>query len=223
MSNNAIELNVLEVGGTATASSAETAILTPRRNRVYYVALANRLGGGGNPNLGTVSGWGLTWSRVSSAQNVGRIGLFLAGGQPTPGKLTFDFGGQVQENIGWDVIEIFNTDLFFPQVAEVVRVASGTGLIELPLPAFPNPKNIAISSIMSSDSAAMPPVSPEPGFSVLTSTQRFNTNMYMMTMFKANENTVGYGYSGGGGVQAGALEIKFKAFPPGGAALLQML
>lgn len=113
--------NFTSVGG-ASASSLATSSLSPT-DKVYLVAVNSRTGISTDPNVPTLSGWGITWNQIATAQHdiAGssrkRITLFWGyNASPSSGTLTADFGGQTQTDMGIVVDEITGADTTSPIV-----------------------------------------------------------------------------------------------------------
>src|SRR5687767_13823040 len=92
-------------------SSYATASITPTANRLILCFVQSRASSAAVP---TLTGCGLTWVQVSTGANSTtalRLTLFRAmGAAPSTGALTIDFGGQVQANCSWSVVEFDGVD-----------------------------------------------------------------------------------------------------------------
>lgn len=111
--------------GAQSASSITTASVSPTA-KVYMVAVNSRTGISTDPNVPTLSGWGITWNQIATAQHdiAGssrkRITLFWGyNASPSSGTLTADFSGQTQTDMGIVVDEITNADTSSPIVQSV--------------------------------------------------------------------------------------------------------
>lgn len=100
----------------AAASSLVTASISPGANRLVLATLINYRGAG-SPATPTASGNGLTYVQVGSinytpiATPRGRITCFRAmGASPSAGAVTFDLGGQSQDDFTWFIHEFDGVD-----------------------------------------------------------------------------------------------------------------
>ncbi len=103
----------LTSGSGSSATSFNTASISPGSNKLILLAVASRVSGGGN-NIPTATGNGLTWQVVQSAKesaswNMVTI-LRAMGSSPTSGAVTIDFAGQTQTNAIWSISEYDGVD-----------------------------------------------------------------------------------------------------------------
>ncbi|KXK09251.1 MAG: hypothetical protein UZ22_OP11002001129 [Microgenomates bacterium OLB23] len=103
----------LTSGSGSSATSFNTASISPGSNKLILLAVASRVSGAGN-NVPTATGNGLTWEVVESAKdslswNMVTI-LRAMGSSPTSGAVTIDFAGQTQINAIWSITEFDGVD-----------------------------------------------------------------------------------------------------------------
>ncbi len=204
-----IEVTLREIGGRVTDSFFETDILLLKRNRVYILEVCSKMPDNSPPAQPTASGMGLIWSAYSTATNSGRITQFVAVGLPTQGRITVLFNGQVQGNIGWDLIEVFNVDLGSPVVDESVGVTNTNGQFTVPLVAMTDPKNIAIGAAAAMGGSGN--LSPANGFTQLSNDPRGNTGLHMMSQWKKNDPDFTFNEAGVP-IAAACLQLRYKQY-----------
>jgi hypothetical protein len=108
---------------TSPASKFTTAVIAPAPNRLVLAFVTNIRNGGGAASVPNPSGNSLTWKQVATIQIAGatdhRLTCFSAldPASPSPGVLTFDFGGEQQALCAWSIFEYDNIDLTLPDGA----------------------------------------------------------------------------------------------------------
>lgn len=100
-------------GAGATANSVVTAGITPGVNKLYLVVVLSKIAAS-SPNAPTITGAGMTWTQIQTvlyAPTQGmRLTVFRAQSTtPGSGALTIDFGGQTQDRVEFNVIELTGT------------------------------------------------------------------------------------------------------------------
>lgn len=115
---------------TANVSAYSTASITPGSNRVILAFVLNVRSGIAQAAQPTAQGNGLTWQAAASVQVTGapnrRLTCFSAtGAAPTPGPLSFDFGGEQQTLCAWSVFE-------YDVVAGIAQVKTASGGAPMP-------------------------------------------------------------------------------------------
>jgi hypothetical protein len=100
---------------TANVSAYSTASITPGSNRVILAFVLNVRSGIAPAAQPTAQGNGLTWQAAASVQVTGapnrRLTCFSAtGAAPTPGPLSFDFGGEQQTLCAWSVFVLYRDE-----------------------------------------------------------------------------------------------------------------
>lgn len=110
----AITVSNLTTGSNATdQTSYATASVAPTANKLVLLFVGNRRSGG-SPTQPTVTGAGMTWDLVTSADggNEVRTSIFRClSASPSSGALTIDFAGVTQGSCGWSVAEFTGTDI----------------------------------------------------------------------------------------------------------------
>lgn len=169
---------ILTASGSATdASSYATASVTPTANALILASVFNIAVGPATP---TASGNGLTWVAVASVAvvNNARTTLFRAmGASPTAGAITFDFGGQTQQNAHWTVTEVTGVDQSGTNGSgAVVQSATASGTSAAPsvtLAAFARAANgtYGVIGVNATDA-----ITPGTGFTELSDTALVESN-----------------------------------------------
>lgn len=101
-----VTTSITASGSTTDASSYTTASHSPAAERLLYLAVGHGIAASAQPNTPTISGNGLTWTRIHGFwHNTNKkLNVFLAyTGSSTPpaGSLTIDFAGQTQQFCMW--------------------------------------------------------------------------------------------------------------------------
>ena len=109
-----IASNLTSGSSDSDASSYVTASISPSANNLILVAVSS--GFGGNPNVPTLSGAGMTWVEIANVNydpsgTQRTLTLFRSlNASPGSGALTIDFGGQTQARANWIVDEVSGVD-----------------------------------------------------------------------------------------------------------------
>ncbi len=125
-------------------SSYATASISPSANHLLLAVVASFRNGAGTV-APTVTGLGLTWTQIVTTvtgDDKLRITIFRAFSPttPTPGALTFDFGGQTQDRCLWSICNA--SDAVSPQAQSGSKSING-GTCPVTLAAFADPVNNA--------------------------------------------------------------------------------
>ena len=110
---------------TVNLSTYSTVSIAPGSNRVVLAFVFNVRSGIAQAAQPTAQGNGLTWQAAASIQVAGapnrRLTCFSAtGAAPTPGPLSFDFGGEQQTLCAWSVFE-------YDGVAGIAQIKTASG------------------------------------------------------------------------------------------------
>ena len=110
---------------TLNLSTYSTVSIAPGSNRVVLAFVFNVRSGIAQAAQPTAQGNGLTWQAAASIQVAGapnrRLTCFSAtGAAPTPGPLSFDFGGEQQTLCAWSVFE-------YDGVAGIAQIKTASG------------------------------------------------------------------------------------------------
>ena len=110
---------------TLNLSTYSTVSIAPGSNRVVLAFVFNVRSGIAQAAQPTAQGNGLTWQAAASIQVAGapnrRLTCFSAtGAAPTPGPLSFDFGGEQQTLCAWSVFE-------YDGVTEIAQIKTASG------------------------------------------------------------------------------------------------
>jgi hypothetical protein len=110
---------------TLNLSTYSTVSIAPGSNRVVLAFVLNVRSGIAQAAQPTAQGNGLTWQAAASIQVAGapnrRLTCFSAtGAAPTPGPLSFDFGGEQQTLCAWSVFE-------YDGVAGIAQIKTASG------------------------------------------------------------------------------------------------
>ena len=118
----------------ANASSYATASISPTANRLSLAAV--RANGPDVPPAPTCSGALMTWVQVATVTySAARLTLFRGlSASPGSGALTFDFGGDNQDQCHWSINEFANVDLSGTNGSgAIVQSATNSGIDVSPL------------------------------------------------------------------------------------------
>lgn len=207
VSRLAIGRTLLTSGSDTTdGATIVTASIAPLPFRPIFAAVQSAHGAAAVQP--TASGCGLTWELVSSLPYNGgirRVSVFKAmGGAPTPGAITFDFGGTVQTSFVWSVVQLdgASTDDTVLQVVTNTAVAT---TINATLAALEHPNNNMLVFVGNNQGGA---VTVDPQFTELSDNQTTNGSHVLEVEAAANQTTCDptWGVSGAAGVIA--LEVK---------------
>lgn len=207
VSRLAIGRTLLTSGSDTTdGATIVTASIAPLPFRPIFAAVQSAHGAAAVQP--TASGCGLTWELVSSLPYNGgirRVSVFKAmGGAPTPGALTFDFGGTVQTSFVWSVVQLdgASTDDTVLQVVTNTAVAT---TINATLAALEHPNNNMLVFVGNNQGGA---VTVDPQFTELSDNQVANGSHVLEAEAAANQTTCDptWGVSGAAGIIA--LEVK---------------
>lgn len=133
---------------TNTASSYNTASVSPSANKLILVAVFNNVSSG-TPNEPTLSGNGLTWTLVATTvEGTGRVSIFraLSSSAPSAGAITVSCGGQNQNRCSIAVAQFENVKRGGTNGANAVvqstsGSSSGVNNLTINLSAFGNANN----------------------------------------------------------------------------------
>lgn len=200
----------------ADAPTATTAGITPTANRLVLAFVTNAPTAG-LANVPTAQGNGLAWQQhttVANAQNDRRLTCFRAmGAAPSPGAITFSFGGQVQDLVAWSVFEYDNVDVSGANGAGAIAqsitggTADGSSLI-VTLGPFGNPANVIAAAVALANNRA---VTPAPGMTEiheLLLDQPAGRDAALQSEERIGNAPVGWSWTGLTTAMAIALEIK---------------
>lgn len=99
-------VNLTSGGNFSSISSQLTASITPLPNKLIMVHVGTKRSSSG-VNVPSITGCGLSFTQMQtqpSGDNQNRLSTFYALSlNPTPGQLTIDFGGQLQNAVSWVV------------------------------------------------------------------------------------------------------------------------
>lgn len=90
------------------ASSYGTAAITVGAGQIILIAVGSSDNAGGNPNIPTLSGNGMSFTQIGDSIRFGtsnRLTVFRGVGTGQTGSITMDFGGQSQGRCFWTVIQ----------------------------------------------------------------------------------------------------------------------
>lgn len=146
----AVTATALTTSQGTSATSFNTASISPSSNKLVVLTVGNKFAG--VPNTPTATGNSLTWTQIatrrSSSDTSLRITMFRAmGASPSSGAITIDFAGQTQANCEWSATEFGNVKTSGTNGADAVvqeadNDASGTATgITVTLGAFANANN----------------------------------------------------------------------------------
>jgi hypothetical protein len=127
-------------------ASYNTLFVSPTAGRRPVIAFLSRMGGGVTPNLGTVSGNGLTWTYLkdvtfASGAQRWRLAAYIGSGTPSPGVVTIAYAGQTQLECVWSVCEVADA----PIVVQTPVSATGTSNAPIAnLAAFADANNLTL-------------------------------------------------------------------------------
>lgn len=189
----AITENPLTSDGTATdANSYATASISPTAGRVVVATFLQRHGTA-TPNEPTASGNGLTYTlrgtqtRTVTGTIVIRISVFTApASSPSAGAITFDCGGQTQQEAVWAVTEFaaMNTSSPLGQVAATNNGESTTP--SATLGAFSNVGNATFGAVGYSGTSAC---TPGTDFNEIHEVSGGQSNCRLQTQWKDSNDT----------------------------------
>jgi hypothetical protein len=186
--------NHLTTGGSGSSlTSYSTSSITPGAGRLI---IATILTSTASANIPTISGNGLTWTRLTTVQSsvLGSwyITTFYAwtGASPSTGAITFDFGGQSQGATIWSVSEFITVSQTAPIVQVAAHSTGGSHASEIvTLSAFASASNAAYGFMVWGQGAA---VTAGSGFSELS--QSGQALGMVEIEFKVNDNTVDWSF-----------------------------
>lgn len=188
----AFAVTALTVGNNNTdLASYATASVTPTAGSRPVIFFVVRRAAA--PNLGTVSGNGLTWTLLGDvAFNGGgqfwRIAAYIGSGTPSAGAITMAFAAQVQLECVWSVFEVADN----PVVVQTPVAASGTSTTPLAtLAAFSDPNNLTLG-LMGGDGFGTAAITATPGSGFTQIHQKLNApsqNSICFTEKKATADT----------------------------------
>lgn len=119
-----------EGSGTADTTSYATASITPTANRVLLAFVSSSTTNNTNTEPTTVTGNGLTWTRVTgvsgNTNNTSSLWWAPTGATPSAGAVTFGFG-VAQHNVLWKVVEV-NADPAAPVAQARTHAISGANI-----------------------------------------------------------------------------------------------
>lgn len=152
--------HLLTAGGGVTASSFVTASISPGANQLIILFVHSHRNGGGNPNIPTVTGAGMTWTQVATklgtVDTSHRVTMFRAlSPSPGSGALTIDFAAQNQDETIWSISEFAGVDTSGTNGANAVvqsGTLDGTGTsLTITLSAFSNTNNATHGVVTAQD------------------------------------------------------------------------
>lgn len=206
----------LTSGSGSSATSFNTASITPSANKLILLSVASRVSGGGN-NTPSASGNGITWEVVQSVQEAGswnRITILRSmGSAPTTGAITISFAGQTQVNAIWSVSEYGNVDTSGSNGAgAIVQNATNTGVaattLSVTLGAFADTDNATYGAIVSEVAGA---INNGTGFTEIHDAN--TTDNSLETEWRVDNDT-SVDWSWGSGARVGGIAIEIDAGSP---------
>lgn len=209
----------LTQGGTTAATSGTTASVSPSSNNLLLLSVCSRVAGG-TPNQPTITGNGVTWVLVNSADTGGtnHKKLFVFRGMavsPSSGTVVIDYAGQTQSGINWTVDQFSGTDTTGTNgsgaIVQSTTNVDTTGLsttFTVTLAAFSNASNATFGAVEMDTYVAT--VSPGSGFTQLgTNNAEGSTNLGIFTEWtSANDTTVDITDGAASSFTGVAIEIK---------------
>ena len=162
---------------TLNLSTYSTVSIAPGSNRVVLAFVFNVRSGVAQAAQPTAQGNGLTWQAAASIQVAGapnrRLTCFSAtGAAPTPGPLSFDFGGEQQTLCAWSVFE-------YDGVAGIAQIKTASGGAPTPTvtldPLADANKSVVVGGVIA-NSLFGTPAQVQPAKALLRSTSRTSPN-----------------------------------------------
>lgn len=191
-----------------------TASITPKKNRLYIIAVSSAIGSGGNINTPTASGNGITWTAIDTIKANGnnwQVTLFKGmSASPSAGAITISFGGQSQDQGGgWSVEEFENVtpDISKAVVQSITGKATGTntGLTLNFASAFRSNRNAAYGYVASQG----PGITPGSGY-VSTAGGTYTASFFLAEFSGSQQSSASWSWSATGTEGPGiAIELSY--------------
>lgn len=186
--------NVTFGSSVVSASSYNTASVSPSANVVYLLAVSATAG---TNTIPTVTGAGMTWTQVDSQNinNIGTLTVFRAiSASPSSGALTIDFGGHNQDRVGWILDSFANTRITGSNGANAIvqtakNVASSGTSLTATLSAFANSANATYSAAMNQSAGLGRTNAAGTGFTETKEVDTSDSFMALSTNFRNDNDT----------------------------------
>jgi hypothetical protein len=167
----AISAYQLTQGSTTTATSANTASVTPGSNKLILIPVWSTISAG-TPAVPGLTGNSLTYVQIATIQNTTdrRLTLFRAmGSSPSSGAVTIDFSGVSQTWIAWSVVEVAGVKTSGSNGADAVvqsatNTANSATSLTVTLAAYANSNNRPFGAFLREANGT---ITPETGYTAL--------------------------------------------------------
>lgn len=191
---NIVATNVMSGHSTSTASSYNTASVSPTSGRVHFLAVAS--GGGSTRNTPTVTGASMTWTQVTTLEINGfvRLTVFRTySTSPGSGALTIDFDGQNQDRCAWILDNFTETRVTGTNASNAVVQSNGTSgssasTVSTTLSAFASVDNATYGACVTQNSGIRT-ITAGTGFTELDEEDTGDNIMALATMFRNDNDT----------------------------------
>lgn len=222
----AIVISNLTAGvNTSTASSFNTASVSPSANNLILLSVSCRRTDSTQPVAPTVTGNGLTWVKVNEiyfdTDSTSRKSLFVfraMGSSPSSGAITMDYGAQSITQTTWQVNQASGVDTSgtngsgaIVQSATNKDEVSGGGTLTVTLSAFSNSNNATFGAFACDTVGAGPTVGS--GFTMIGSNDdQSNTVSQSGSEWKStNDTSVDMTFASAAGAKMGGIAVEIKA------------
>lgn len=121
-----------------------TFAFTPTANSLVFAEVVSQRESSGEPNEATVSGHGVTWSKLTQSwfdttSNGAKVAASYAtfGASPSSDTIAFSFGGQNQERAAWIVVEVAARYHITDPIIQVSTATNDSSKLSAVLPTEP--------------------------------------------------------------------------------------